>query len=605
MSNFILTNNKGKFDKSVQRFNDRGLVESDRKSIDNMHFACFKKRSIDNDNYLSFGEDDFICSVGSFVYKGKVGKHALKYAYKRFDGDTDYLQQGTVFQGTLILRKNKNITIISDKYNVYWTYYFNEDGTYYVSSSLSSVIRALDKKTLNVDRFIEAAIQRGNIGKKMFYEHVFKLFGNEQISIRNNIFNVTHTEYRQDIYDFSDASIDEIVKDFSELLLEKFEDIYNAFGNEIGIHLSGGFDSRLLLAACIKLGCKPTILYGLGNSPLTSQYEHDRRLVEKIRKTFGLNVHYMDWNVNGVVGKDETRTNFEKYGFNCNENYCNNSWYKEYSENIGTHVKVLLDGHMGETLNIEAEDSIFGDFIPEAFDMNYLFDEYQKVFFNNFLWRSSEQKSSHEKYLKVEINEIVNNIFKLPNSNNKMNMEFYQKYWHIRYRPADSHPTNLFNDFFYSYSPLGIPKLHDFVLDIPFDMIRKRGFSIKTINYLEPELTKIDFFSRAGQIRIEDEKIVRTQGRAYEMLKKVHNRTPSSIINLYRKVKIKWKSKKDMQKTPMWDFYVSWLSENDLLSSIFDFDKQNGDDVRLLATVAIYADAIETLGYDDLTYGSE
>ncbi len=602
MSNFILTNNQSKFEIAVRRFANRGLVESGRKIFDNMYFASFKKRSIDNENYLSFGEDDFICSVGSFLYKQKVGKPALMEAYDNFNGYPEHLQLDAVFQGTLVIRKNGNVTIVSDKYHVYWTYYFNDNGTYYVSSSLSSVIQALDKRILNVDRFIEAVIQRGSIGKKMFYENVFKLFGNEQISVRDNKFSVTHTEYKLDHYDFSDASTDEIVTEFSELLLGKFQDIYKVFGNEIGIHLSGGFDSRLLLAACLNLGCKPTILYGLGNSPLTSQYSQDKILVEKIRKTFGLNVHYMNWNIDRLIGKDETRANFRKFGFNCNENYCNNSWYKEYTENVGNHVKVLFDGHMGETLNIEAEDNIFGDLIPEEFDMNYIFDEYQKVFFNNFSWRSVKQKSAHEKYLRNELNECVN-IFGLPSRDNKMCKRYYQKYWHLRYRPADSHPTNLFNDFLYSFSPLGIPKLHDFVLDIPFEMIRKRGFSIKTINYLVPELSKIDYFSRAGLIRIEDDKIIRTPGRTYEMLRNIHAKTPSIMINAYRGVKKTIYSKKDIEKTPMWKFYVSWLSKSDLLGKIFDFDKQIGD-VRLLATAAIYTDAIEALGYDDVKYES-
>ena len=53
----------------------------------------------------------------------------------------------------------------------------------------------------------------------------------------------------------------------------------------------------------------------------------------------------------------------------------------------------------------------------------------------------------------------------------------------------------------------------------------------------------------------------------------------------------------------MWKFYAFWLSENELLGEIFNFDNQIGD-VRVLATTAIYANAIETLGYDDIEYGN-
>ena len=150
----------------------------------------------------------------------------------------------------------------------------------------------------------------------MFYEGVYRLFGNEIISIDEGGLDVNKVDHING-NNFSDLSVDSIVQSFSKLLLEKYGQIYKAFGNDIGIHLTGGFDSRLHLAVLLKLGCRPTILYAVGNNSLTSQFNKDKDIVERLVKKFNLKVHYMDWSIDGIVDKEQTRRNVNKYGFNA------------------------------------------------------------------------------------------------------------------------------------------------------------------------------------------------------------------------------------------------------------------------------------------------
>jgi hypothetical protein len=598
MSKFILTNSKEKLEIGLSNFLKRGLKVSGRFSLSGVYFISFHKRGYDDENIVFF-ENNFVCSIGTFIYQGRQGSSALNLLYNNFSDNFKEIQLESVLQGTIIIKKGSDIHVFCDKYNVHWTYYSKDKESFYISSSLSNVVESLDKKILLMDRFLEAKIQRGSMGNEMFYKGIKRLFGNQEININTKgEFYLKQYDYEQNRPDLSGASESEIIKFFSEAYFSVLENLVNAFNGEIAIHQSGGLDSRLILAGFLHLGYKPKLIYGLGNTPLTSQYYQDKIIIDKICKKYALNSYLMNWSINGNMDVSQIVKSFHRYGFNCNENYCNENWYKEYLENIGLHAKLLLDGHMGETLNIEGEDKIFNGIYPEVFSMDYLFEMYQNIFFTNFIWRSNDRKKSHIDYLKSELSQLTDSVFKLPHSGDSMSIKDYQSFWWLRYRPADAHPTNLFNEFFSSLSPLGISKLHDITLNIPFNLIKNRGLSIKLIDSWVPGLNDVGLFSRATRSRIKDGKIIRSGGRAQEVLMNLHRITPNAVVNAYRMGKNLVQKQNKVAIDPLRDFYVSQLKYSPL-NEIFDFTKQKGD-VRALATAFIYWKSIEVLGYDSI-----
>ena len=598
MSKFILTNSKEKLEIGLSNFLKRGLKVSGRFSLSGVYFISFHKRGYDDENIVFF-ENNFVCSIGTFIYQGRQGSSALNLLYNNFSDNFKEIQLESVLQGTIIIKKGSDIHVFCDKYNVHWTYYSKDKESFYISSSLSNVVESLDKKILLMDRFLEAKIQRGSMGNEMFYKGIKRLFGNQEININTKgEFYLKQYDYEQNRPDLSGASESEIIKFFSEAYFSVLENLVNAFNGEIAIHQSGGLDSRLILAGFLHLGYKPKLIYGLGNTPLTSQYNQDKIIIDKICKKYALNSYLMNWSINGNMDVSQIVKSFHRYGFNCNENYCNENWYKEYLENIGLHAKLLLDGHMGETLNIEGEDKIFNGIYPEVFSMDYLFEMYQNIFFTNFIWRSNDRKKSHIDYLKSELSQLTDSVFKLPHSGDSMSIKDYQSFWWLRYRPADAHPTNLFNEFFSSLSPLGISKLHDITLNIPFNLIKNRGLSIKLIDSWVPGLNDVGLFSRATRSRIKDGKIIRSGGRAQEVLMNLHRITPNSVVNAYRMGKNLVQKQNKVAIDPLRDFYVSQLKYSPL-NEIFDFTNQKGD-VRALATAFVYWKSIEVLGYDSI-----
>ena len=182
MSKFILTNSKEKLEIGLSNFLKRGLKVSGRFSLSGVYFISFHKRGYDDENIVFF-ENNFVCSIGTFIYQGRQGSSALNLLYNNFSDNFKEIQLESVLQGTIIIKKGSDIHVFCDKYNVHWTYYSKDKESFYISSSLSNVVESLDKKILLMDRFLEAKIQRGSMGNEMFYKGIKRLFGNQEINI--------------------------------------------------------------------------------------------------------------------------------------------------------------------------------------------------------------------------------------------------------------------------------------------------------------------------------------------------------------------------------------------------------------------------------------
>jgi len=102
MANFILTNCIKKFEKGISDLSNRGLKESARVEFNNTYFASFYKRGYKNDNFLAFGDNNFICCVGTLIFDGRTGKMALEKVFEKFTGNPEDIQYNSTFQGTII-----------------------------------------------------------------------------------------------------------------------------------------------------------------------------------------------------------------------------------------------------------------------------------------------------------------------------------------------------------------------------------------------------------------------------------------------------------------------------------------------------------------------
>ncbi|WP_218055036.1 hypothetical protein, partial [Haloparvum sedimenti] len=56
-------------------------------SVENkpIFLSTYKKRVVDNQNFLDTDDGDFIATTGTFIIDGKVGKSALRAAYEVFE----------------------------------------------------------------------------------------------------------------------------------------------------------------------------------------------------------------------------------------------------------------------------------------------------------------------------------------------------------------------------------------------------------------------------------------------------------------------------------------------------------------------------------------
>lgn len=67
-----------------------------------------------------------------------------------------------------------------------------------------------------------------------------------------------------------------------------YRQLAEGFGQDVGINMTGGLDSRVVLGGCLAAGIKPTLLHAQGNSPAVTGTEvGDLRCVESMSKKWG------------------------------------------------------------------------------------------------------------------------------------------------------------------------------------------------------------------------------------------------------------------------------------------------------------------------------
>jgi len=301
----------------------------------------FKKMFSNINNYYEFSNGDFIVVSGTFIYRGKTGIEGLKELYFDFVSGSDFINY---------IKGNYCILIYSDKklfiFRDYFGYYpvYTTDDYSVISPSYLALCFAI--KNLNVSRH-------------EFYEYLFNGYFYSEKTIFNEINILAEGKLIEIFPDFSSRRLtpkvekSTIYKDFKKAvneisfdLLKYFKEIDDAFHNQIRTAISGGFDTRLMLACLLRLGIHPQVyVNGTPNSK-------DIQCAEEISKGENLPleiIHFYKW-------FDEIKNNYEEKieerffffdGLGAGGIFDNYSDY-EYRVNNPVINSLILNGAGGE-----------------------------------------------------------------------------------------------------------------------------------------------------------------------------------------------------------------------------------------------------------------
>ena len=283
---------------------------------------------------------------------------------------------------------------------------------------------------------------------------------------------------------------------------------------------TGGFDSRMTLAAYLSAGIKPKIAYGYGNSRVAESKVGDVEVNKEYSNRYGLDFHLAAWNETDPLDKlwDEYIQKFGRLIYDgCEDTY---SFYTNKDDLF------LSFGYMGEFYRepdwskaIEPDNMTLDD---------YLWKNHADIFNKNIIeacpillqhWIKKWRKLNEE-------HGILSDSFKKEDL-----------FWiNLAYRhSADSHMVNLINQYKYAHYLMSeIKIIRNSYLN--FEEKYNGRFMIKILKELYPDILQVPFFSHCQKMKFNESLMQLEQQYTIRMRSFISSFFPYSIKQFIKKL---------------------------------------------------------------------
>lgn len=241
----------------------------------------------------------------------------------------------------IIIYENKTETVHAyrDKSGQKNLYYFKKNDSFIISSEIQAMLHSkfLDK---NIDYYsvFEACKIGYNPNENTLFSNIKKLLPGEKLTCKINEKKIIKEQFVQEKNNFDGASIFESIdQTIKNHLLSK---------NKIGLNISGGLDSNIILYHSIKY--KPNIdLFCTFFEDAPSEYNHDYDVACKVANYYGLKV------IKTNITKDDYINKFYD-AFSLieepNRNIGNPGYYLNYINQSKLGFRSILTGDGGDEI---------------------------------------------------------------------------------------------------------------------------------------------------------------------------------------------------------------------------------------------------------------
>ncbi|MBF0454219.1 MAG: hypothetical protein HQL72_05295 [Magnetococcales bacterium] len=236
-------------------------------------------------SFISMGDDQFIGVCGCFFFDDSVGVSALKGCFTAFEeGHLDWNR--TRGQFTLVIQKGGTLFLASDTLGASKIYH-NEDQTLF-SNSFQVLFDLLPHGESDPQGCYEYAWNGTTFGQKTFIKQIKTLSFDRTIKLDDRV----RFPKRENLCDWQPPgrplSFEETVHQQLDKLRPLFATYRDCFGDRINTALSGGYDSRLILALFLDAGVVPDLfVYG-------SETDGDVTVAKQIAQGEGLPLKVID-----------------------------------------------------------------------------------------------------------------------------------------------------------------------------------------------------------------------------------------------------------------------------------------------------------------------
>lgn len=235
-----------------------------------------------NGNIFRLG-DGFIAVAGTLFYRGQFGTSALESLFADFREPFSQWDD-VVGQFAVVLSKAGRLHVFGDYFGIF-NIFESTDGRF-LSTSFLSLTRVLDRLTLDAQSAYEFAYNSGVLGDASLFKEIRLVGPTRQLALGES--RVEHRVEKFIDVQPSRRSLDDLVEEQSAQLARLGRVVADAFASNVYCPLSGGYDSRLLLALLRSAGNRPRVyVYGKGEAP-------DVRISTEIGTGEGFAVEHVD-----------------------------------------------------------------------------------------------------------------------------------------------------------------------------------------------------------------------------------------------------------------------------------------------------------------------
>jgi hypothetical protein len=226
---------------------------------ENYVLAVYPKWQESEPALQQFPNGDFAYACGTLIYEAAVGRPAAAGFY-RDCGGRSAPRDRAMGHYAVFVRKNGETAIIPDGFGGYLIFY--DAARRIASSSFLAVASALDRVTLRAQGACEYVFNGVVSGDATVFDEVLLAPVNATITVGEQRLEI-HQDPLHTPKAVSTAPFEATVERSMQILDQYFSTVVASFGDRISCALSGGYDSRLILALLRRHGISPRVyVYG-------------------------------------------------------------------------------------------------------------------------------------------------------------------------------------------------------------------------------------------------------------------------------------------------------------------------------------------------------
>lgn len=455
----------------------------------------FKKLNINNSNYYE-NKNDFIACNGSLIYKEMIGQEALKNLLE----DLHFLNISDVRKylvGTyiVVVKIEQKIKIFVDECGICSLYYYQKGMNYLITNTFYHIEKFVHEK---IDTFalLEELNEYCIFDNKSPFKDIYRLMNDEVISLDLNNGILKVDKLSVNFYCLDNKNLDNIISIISEKM-KYYSGLQKLFGKEKVLFMTGGMDSRLVLAADMAVTYRSILANWQGDPFMMNTKIEDRKICKLLSENISFDMEMIDVS-DGEKEVIDSKT-FDKYGEYARIYGNNKKWISFFESGKYSFFDF---GYFGETIK-------GWDLLDETYTEPMTVDRYVEIYMgrqcHNYENISSEQKKYYINYVS---NKIISACDRYGLDKSNLKREECMFLYYLYRTHADTKCCNLANTFGYSFNLFAEKKLLDYIHQIPYEIKQYGHLNLALTKYLCPELLTIPYFSHCHYMSFDNEKMI-------------------------------------------------------------------------------------------------